>query len=486
MATITATIPVPVSGFGAAASVQTMTGPKTVGLTGRFRGAYVLYGTHDGTNFAPICQFDAGGVEGLKTTVKAAMAQLQIRSLASDASDVTAFATGESVPGDFVTATLATLLPGASGPQPSVFFSALAYQAGLNFILVGGLEGKLVIEGSADNVRWDPIGQFSVDSSGPSLLGQSLPEFSPLESDALVRYLRVNVLGRVTGTGLVVTAGASKSGGGASVETLAQTYQVGSSISDQTLVLTDSRGGPVGLYAAGSLTGDYALKVVVPDGALGNVGAAFRRTGGISLGPDNILVDLAADPSTVSSNNNERVVCIGGNMVVPDNSLNTVAIGYHVTVGANGGVGTKFAVAIGDSTSVEKNYSIAVGYQANSSANAAISIGSVALASGDTSIAIGSSTQAMGVGAVALGTGAYALAHQFVVGAPVNGYSLFEVVSDLAGAPDLFKFESGLGSNGDTALFLLCKATTSGAVALQQVTLAAPSGGYSALRVANA
>lgn len=225
MSTITVVIPVPVSGLGAPVGVSTMVGPKTFILTGTYRGAYVLCGSHDGVRFAPLFQFDAGGVEGVRHTFSGALAWVALRSLAQDSSGVTASISAENVPGDTTFAGLGTLLPGAIGPQAPVDLGTSDYQSGMNFILTGGLEGKLVVEGSSDSVRWNPLGQFSVDPSGPGLLGPSSPEFSPLESDVQVRYVRLNVLGRVVGSGLIVTVGGSKSGGGGgAVETLSQTY----------------------------------------------------------------------------------------------------------------------------------------------------------------------------------------------------------------------------------------------------------------------
>ena len=56
MSTASVSIPVPSSGFGAAVDVSSLVGEKTVALSGRYRGAYVLYGSHDvlgKTRFAP-------------------------------------------------------------------------------------------------------------------------------------------------------------------------------------------------------------------------------------------------------------------------------------------------------------------------------------------------------------------------------------------------------------------------------------------------
>jgi hypothetical protein len=388
MSTITQVIPVPLSGLGASVDVSSMVGSKTVILTGTFRGVYVLYGSHVGGNLAPLFQFDAGGVEGLRRTISGALARVAIKSLASDASGVTASISGDSVPGDNTFATLGTLAPGASGAQPSYDLGTSNYQSGLNFILAGGLQGKLVVEGSSDNVRWNPIGQFSADPSGPGLLGPSpSPEFAPLETEDLVRYVRLNVLGTVTST-LVVTVGGSKSGGGGGAfETLAQTYQVGSSVGDQTMVLADARGGGVVEDATGAgFTGTYAYVVLVSDPIVPGAsiaGAGLRRGGGMDLGPYDIVVGFATggpivppasalvgqqrivignavlnvDPANPAQS---QVVVIGCDIAVNTQCVQSVVIGATLTVGHLGGDGGN-SVVIGYNSGIYSSGDVVVG-----------------------------------------------------------------------------------------------------------------------------
>jgi hypothetical protein len=340
MSTIIQVIPVPQSGLGASVDVSSMVGPKTVFLTGRFKGAYVLYGSQDGTHFAPLFQFDAGGVEGIRQTFKGALARLAIKSLAADAVGVTASVSGESVPGDNTFVVLGTLGPGASGAQPSYDLGASNFQSDVSFLLAGGLEGKLVVEGSSDNVGWNPVGQFSVDPSGPGLLGPSSPEFAPLETDDLVRYVRLNVLGRVVG-GLTVTVGGSKGGGGGGAsQTLAQTYQAGASAGDQEMVMSDDRGGGVVLDATGLGFADvYALEVLVSDPLVPggkNAGCGMLRGGGLDLGPHDIVVGFAVDGRPALNNTDGQRIVVG-NAVLNTDPLNpaqgqVVVIGCDVTV----------------------------------------------------------------------------------------------------------------------------------------------------------
>ena len=263
-------IVVPASGPGPSVDVSAMVGPKTVQLTGTFRGAYVLYGSHDGTHFAPLFQFDAGGVEGLRRTLSGALARVRLASLASDASGVTASISGAvtALGGDNHFATLASLAPGARGPQPALDLGLTNYVSDLNFIAQGGISGPVVVEGSLDGVEWNPLGEFSTGSSGASLLSPAPVEFGPLATSDLVRYVRLNVLGDVTST-LTVTVGGSRdsSGGAGTSETLAQAYLVGAAASDQTLVLANAKGGGVVVDATGAgFTGAYALEVKVVGG----------------------------------------------------------------------------------------------------------------------------------------------------------------------------------------------------------------------------
>jgi hypothetical protein len=371
MSTITQVVPVPLSGIGASVDVSSMVGVKTVVLTGTFKGAYVLYGSHVGDSLAPLFQFDAGGVEGIRHTIVGALARVAVRSLASDASGVTVSISGGSLPGDNTFATLGTLSPGASGPQPSYDLGTSNYQSGLNFILVGGLEGKLVVEGSPDNVGWNPIGQFDVGPSGPGLLATLLaPEFSPLVTEDLVRYVRLNVLGRVVGS-LVVTVGGSKSGGGGGgFETLAQTYQVGTIPADQTMVLADVLGGRVVEDASGvGFTETYAHVVLVSDPhAPGSsaFGAGLRRGGGMDLGPYDIVVGFATGGPVVPTSavyvGEQRivignavlnalpavmqrgVVVVGSDITVWESSYRSVIIGSSLTTSHAGGSSTACVV----------------------------------------------------------------------------------------------------------------------------------------------
>jgi hypothetical protein len=401
MSTITQVIPVPLSGFGVAVDVSSMVGPKTVFLTGRFRGSYVLYGSHVGGNLAPLFQFDAGGVEGIRLTLSGALATVALKSMATDASGVSASISGESVPGNNTFAVLGTLSPGDSGPQPSYDLGVSNYQEGLNFILTGGLEGKLAVEGSSDNVGWNPIGQFSVDPSGTSLLASSPgPEFVPLATDDMVRYVRLNVIGRVVG-GLTVTVGGSKIvSGGSSVGTLSQTYQAGANAVDQSMVLLDSKGGKVTINSASAtFTDPVAFQVDTYTG----VGAAFKTTGGMILGPVNILVELSGSSSNVS----------GATSGVSIGSGNTITGQGPVAIGPSANASGDASISVGSSASSYGRYDIAIGNNAMAGAGSGapcnIAIGNNVVANTDVlpgfgMVSVGVAVSGYGNGSVVVGS----------------------------------------------------------------------------------
>ena len=230
MSTSVKGIPVPSSGFGSAVDVSSLVGEKTVVLSGRFRGAYVLYGSHQsgpGAHFAPLLIFDAGGVESIKQTFKASLSQVRLKSLATGAAGVSANISGLEVPGDNSFTSLAV--------GGEVDLGTDAYQVDLNFMGFGQVNGAVVVEGSADGVGFNPIGEFASQGSVTSLLGGgSGIEFSPIVTSDKIRYVRLRVQGSVAG-GFVVTVGGAVSEGGGGAGTLSATYDAGRFSADQTL-----------------------------------------------------------------------------------------------------------------------------------------------------------------------------------------------------------------------------------------------------------
>ena len=413
MSTSTLSIPVPLSGFGAPVDVSAMVGPKTVILTGTFKGTYVVYGAHVGASLVPLFQFDSGGVEGIRRTISGALATVAIRSMAQDAFGVTASISGESGPGDNTFASLGILAPGSSGPQPAYDLGTSNYQSGLNFILAGGLVGKLVVEGSSDAVRWNPVGQFSVDSSGPGLLGNSLSaELSPLTTDELVRYVRLNVLGILTST-VVVTVGGSKSGGGGGAgSTLALTYQAGSGAADQTLVLEDARGGKVVFNAtSATFTGAAAVEVIVP----GGVGAQLLKAGGMALGPVNIVVGFPGAVPVFDATDTGNSVYIGGRIssLAPSNQYQ-VAVGFDLTFVDFNFSYNYGAVLVGGSSTSNGGGNVVVGLSSEGIGGEVVLVGSYSKADGYGAVVVGDYSQGTGHTVVLVGNGLIVNGYQSV------------------------------------------------------------------------
>jgi len=60
-------------------------------------------------------------------------------------------------------ATLATLMQGSMGPQASIdtwsLFPPTGIEKGISVICRGFFTGNILVEGSTDNVNWNPIGQ---------------------------------------------------------------------------------------------------------------------------------------------------------------------------------------------------------------------------------------------------------------------------------------------------------------------------------------
>ena len=441
------------SGPGPSVDVSAMVGPKTVQLTGTFRGAYVVYGSHDGTHFAPLFQFDAGGVEGFRRTFSGALASVLIVSLASGASGVTASISGvvTGLGGDNHFAVLSVLAPGARGPQPALDLGLVNFASDLNFIAQGGLSGDVVVEGSLDGVRWNPVGEFSVGSVGSSLLAPAPVEFGPLGTDYVVRYVRVNVLGDVTST-MTVTVGGSKDCGGAGLpETLAQAYLVGSSAADQTLVLSDVHGGRVVFDASGSGFTDYTVLQVLGLGAAD----AFElfKDGSVVMGLSGIVI---GEPGFQAGAPAPGCVAIGRSAtVVPGgNDPRSIAIGPGaLTVGQD-------SISVGNGPSALADSTVAVGRAAICSVYGphSVVVGDGTLSNGPSSVVIGDGARCPVLGAadgVVVGRGAFVLGvGDVAIGAGVSSIDTLSaggtVVVGSGAQGDSRSVVLGVGAKGGT------------------------------------
>ena len=378
MSTASVSIPVPSSGLGPAVDISFLVGEKTVALSGKYRGAYVLYGSHDGVRFAPLLIFNAGGVEGIKQTFSGSFAWVKLKSLATGSSGVRANVSGLSAVGDNSFASV--------GVGGVVDLGDDAYQVDLNFMGFGQVNGAVVVEGSLDGIGFNPIGEFASSSAGASLLGGgSGIEFSPISCPDRIRYVRLNVQGSV-GVGFVVTIGGaqSESGGGGGSETLAGAYAVGVAPVDQTMVLSDARGGKIIFDASG-----VGFTDLVAVESLGSAGIGFEILvdGGLCIGGSNadVRIGVPGDPS------------------VEAGAFDSVGVGAHSFAGF---LGT--AVGYGAETGNSDAAAVAVGYEARSAGHVAVSVGQQSVASGDSSVAVGGQSESLGSGSVAVGDGSHA------------------------------------------------------------------------------
>jgi trimeric autotransporter adhesin len=392
MSTASFSIPVPSSGFGAAVDVSGLVGEKTVALSGRYRGAYVLYGSHDGTRFAPLLIFNAGGIEGIKQTFRGSFAWLKLKSLATGASGVSAAVSGLSVAGDnsFTSLGVGTVLDLGND----------LYQVDLNFMGFGQVNGAVVVEGSLDGFGFNPIGEFASTQAGASLLGGgSGIEFSPVATNDRVRYVRLNVQGSAE-SGFVVTVGGaqSESGGTGGSETLAAAYSVGVSSVDQTMVMKNSKGGKVVFDGSDpGFTDDVVVQVTAHGGG---VAGLFLRNGGMELGPLGIQIGEPGFPALTLGG--------AGNVAI---GLNAVAhIGYdtrQVVMGMEAEGDGHCAVALGGSDWISFRHTQAIG-------DFSVAVGGGAQCKGDSTIAVGPLSYSQSTGAnpscrsVAIGANAQA------------------------------------------------------------------------------
>jgi|GEM_PF-2755206 hypothetical protein len=272
-------IPVPSSGDGSPVDISSLAGSKTVTLSGTFKGSYVLLGSHNGVKFSPLLAFSAGGPEGIQRTLDGSLAAVKLRSLASSSSGVAASISGISMPGDNSFGTFAPLSPGTCGPQPSVDLGLTDYQSGLNFIANGDVQGSVVVEGSLDNVRFNPIGAFTEQPASASFLGASPLSFSPLPTNDLVRYVRLNIQGVILSSFTVTFGGSqdSSSGSGTGLTPVAVNGSTVTATDGQLLQCNYTATGavavqlPTGMVGVvdsggGALSGNHPITVTAPAG----------------------------------------------------------------------------------------------------------------------------------------------------------------------------------------------------------------------------
>lgn len=391
MSTSIVKIPVPTSGYGLAVDVSDLVGEKTVVLSGKFRGIYVLYGAHDNKHFVPILSFNVGGIEGIRQTFSGSLRQVKLRSLVTESVGVEASISGLKLLGNNSFTSFGVLNSGSQGPQRIIDLGTTNYQVDLNFIAQGSLYGTVLVEGSLDGKSFNPVGDFSADPSAGSLLGRQELEFSPLGTSDKVRYVRLNVRGEILDSFTVTIGGAQGTSATPILsETLHETYAVGVSSIDQTLNLTNSNGGKVVFDATAPGFSDldgYAMEVLVP----GGVGAAFLQDGGLVLGPSNILVGLQGHVPSVDLGIVNSVMIGSDSSCIGSSNTGSVGIGTGLTVASS------YNIAIGTLVATVGYMDIVMGVESQS------------VDDGGTNVVIGHFCGAKGYGNVVIGSFATAV-----------------------------------------------------------------------------
>jgi hypothetical protein len=93
-------------------------------------------------------------------------------------------------------------MPGASGPQPEIDLYAATNNVGLEremtYLCIGDFVGTIAIEGSADKQAWGVMKSYSVqDLVEPDTEEPTEGYTDASTDDATVRFLRLNIKGRI-------------------------------------------------------------------------------------------------------------------------------------------------------------------------------------------------------------------------------------------------------------------------------------------------
>jgi|SRR5579872_1245911 len=197
---------------GAAINVSSLQGRKTLEISGTYQGSYAIMGSHDGNLYFPLFNFNTGsGPQTIRQTVDAVVQFMRVHSSATNAGPVTVNVAARStvacaangLGGANSFFSVATLLPGASGPQASLDLFSLVAATGVDVASVacgGTFRGQIAVEASLDGLNFSPLASFS-SSQAPQGSGQVLGAYDPSVVPQVVRYVRANVLPGTTITG---------------------------------------------------------------------------------------------------------------------------------------------------------------------------------------------------------------------------------------------------------------------------------------------
>jgi hypothetical protein len=334
-------VPVPTSGDGAAVSIANLVGEKSVILTGLFAGQYVILAGHEAGELVPVLQFDAGGEAGVQQTLPDAYQYVAVRAQPNTSpvgTAVTVNVAGVVGAGQNYFATLATLNQGSMGPQASIdtwsLFPPTGIEKGISIICRGFFTGNIIVEGSTDNVNWNPIGQFVTTPMGRTLLGNTqVLEFGPLPTEDLVRYIRANVAGTILGPTVLTIGGQVPASGTGPTGT--NVAIVTSSTLQQGYFFTGTLGtGPIYTDALGNEVDSTAFPFPSAPADI------------VCVGSNNSIVAAGGPIVVIGTDLNaqgDEVICIGsapgesGGIAVGETSNFAIVIGAYNSVNYSGG-----------------------------------------------------------------------------------------------------------------------------------------------------
>lgn len=105
--------------------------------------------------------------------------------------------------------------PGMSGPQPEIDVYLSTGNRGLEreltYLCIGEFVGTISIEGSGDRISWGVMKSYSVQDLVEPDIEEATEGFSDASTDkAVVRYLRLNIKGRIISKTTVTAAAQEK------------------------------------------------------------------------------------------------------------------------------------------------------------------------------------------------------------------------------------------------------------------------------------
>ena len=406
----TVSVPVPASGDGPIVDVSALVGPKTVQLSGNFRGYYDLLASQDDANFDAVASFDAGGDAGIEQTVPGAFKSFRLRANVSQViSPVSCEVSAVLGAGENGFGTVASLAAGFSGLTPAVDTSTFVPPTGSEvdtcFLCRGAFEGPIVVLGSSDGVEFNPVGSFVADrlpEGAPPVL-----EFAPLTTLDKTRYVRLQVPGTTTGPVVVTVGGRVPSGAAGTPMAMFVVDGSGTSALQALAVSAPTTFGASSVVVGPGSSALGAVSVAVGSAVTTDAPSASATAIGQNVSVTGSAVSVAVG-SGVTIDQSPAGIALGLAAQIQSGNSASIAIGQGATV-ATGGTGRNTAVgpsavvlggtstAIGANSGVGNNStnSLAVGQSAavgpTIQVNQASALGSLCTVDSGRSIAAGAS-----------------------------------------------------------------------------------------------